>query len=179
MEQTGQASPVQTPHHEVSKRTATLIVVLFAFTIFGAAALLAHPAGQELLGVRVESMSSKASVSDSETQYDCIAAPCGTEETKDEPVINCIKAPCPGGELAIVTTELPAATAGMAYSHQLEVSGGSAPYKWSINNTAMSGIEIKPTTGEVFGAPKVGTHKITVKVIDAAGVAVSRLFVGV
>jgi hypothetical protein len=186
-----QKTDVQT--RDISMGTASVIVVLFAITVFGSAILLAHPSGQQLLGMRIEAHNVRASFVQSDTELDCdIKSACGTEErvdciqapcpgddvdtTNEEPVINCIQAPCPGGELAINTKELPVATAGVAYTYALTASGGSAPYSWSVSNNVYTGITVDAKTGVLTGLPKIGTHKITVRLIDAEGLSASKVY---
>ncbi len=70
---------------------------------------------------------------------------------------------------AIVTTSLPGATPGGAYSDQLVASGGATPYHWRrISGTLPKGIHIG-SAGLVFGRPRAapGTYSFTVEVKDS------------
>jgi hypothetical protein len=69
---------------------------------------------------------------------------------------------------AIGTTSLPNGTKGNNYSQTLSVSGGSAPYTWSISG-APSWLSIN-ASGVLTGKPTAsGTYSFTVKVIDSLG----------
>ncbi len=186
---------------EISTRTATVVVVLFGFTVFGLAALLSHPASQQLLGLKVTSLTSKAYISKEETSTQCLnncvadsvevtednsevvncfVAPCPGDEiptTKEEtPVINCIQAPCPGGPLSIETDTVPSGYAGVYYETTLEATGGSMPYQWSVTNTLTTGLKIDETSGMLSGIPKIGLHRLTITLTDSEKVSVTRTF---
>lgn len=79
--------------------------------------------------------------------------------------------------LQIVTTALPGATRGVAYSLQLVGDGGLAPYTWSKSlGTIPSGMTLS-TTGVLSGTPTVtGTFSITIKLLDKNRKSVSRVF---
>ena len=71
--------------------------------------------------------------------------------------------------LAVKTTALPAATAGVSYSAKLAASGGIAPYTWSVKKGALpAGLTLVPATGLIAGIPAAGsTASFTVKVSDS------------
>lgn len=71
----------------------------------------------------------------------------------------------------VVTSDLPKAVASKAYSTQLEASGGSAPYAWSIDSGALpEGLHLQQHTGVISGDPLVAeTAAFTVEVVDANG----------
>jgi uncharacterized protein (TIGR03437 family) len=58
---------------------------------------------------------------------------------------------------------------GKPFSQTLEVTGGAAPYTWSIEDgTLCPGVSLNPATGEVSGVPQEkGDFFVTVKVTDA------------
>ncbi|GAA5196380.1 hypothetical protein GCM10023322_65150 [Rugosimonospora acidiphila] len=62
---------------------------------------------------------------------------------------------------------------GAAYSDQLAVTGGTAPFAWSISAGALpAGLSLNPTTGLLSGTPSVaGTFSFTVRVVDASTVS--------
>ncbi|MDO8600362.1 MAG: Ser-Thr-rich GPI-anchored membrane family protein [bacterium] len=63
-------------------------------------------------------------------------------------------------------------SAGAPMSISLSVSGGVAPYAWSmLYGTLPPGLTLNPTTGAISGTPTTpGTYKFSVKVIDSNGV---------
>ncbi len=78
----------------------------------------------------------------------------------------------------ISTTNPPgAATAGVAYSYTLAVSGGTAPFTWSLNpstQTLPAGLSLNASTGVISGMPtnEAGSStSYTFQVTDATGVA--------
>jgi len=76
-----------------------------------------------------------------------------------------------------LTTVLPNATGGTAYSHQLTVTGGTAPYTWSvIEGTLPAPMTLGATTGLLSGTP-VSTPvetSLKIKVTDALGLFETR-----
>jgi len=75
----------------------------------------------------------------------------------------------PGPE--ITTTSLPGGVEGHPYSQALQVSGGVAPYTWSIATGKLpDGLTLNPNTGVISGTPTnaaVGTSTFTVRVADS------------
>ena len=68
----------------------------------------------------------------------------------------------------IATISLPNGTKGSNYSRTLSVSGGMAPYTWSISG-APSWLSIS-ASGVLSGMPKTsGTYTFTAKVTDSLG----------
>jgi hypothetical protein len=63
--------------------------------------------------------------------------------------------------LSVDTSLLPATIGGRDYNFMLAVSGGSAPYTWSISSGALpGGLSIDPTTGRILGTtPTVVTDQ--------------------
>jgi len=71
--------------------------------------------------------------------------------------------------LGIASTELPYATTGSDYSHNLLVDGGLKPYNYSITaGTLPDGLTLDNITGEISGvASTTGVYNFTVMVSDA------------
>jgi hypothetical protein len=71
--------------------------------------------------------------------------------------------------LTVATAALPAATADVSYSAKLAVSGGIAPYTWSVTQGSLpAGLKLDPSTGAISGKPTApGTASFTVTVGDA------------
>lgn len=77
--------------------------------------------------------------------------------------------------LAIITTALPAASVGAAYSQTLAASGGAPPYTWNLYSGSIvasvlpPGLSLSPT-GAISGTPTTaGNYGPTVRVVDATG----------
>ena len=70
--------------------------------------------------------------------------------------------------LMVTTAALPAATADVSYSAKLAVSGGIAPYTWSVTQGSLpAGLKLDPSTGAISGKPTApGTASFTVTVGD-------------
>jgi hypothetical protein len=68
----------------------------------------------------------------------------------------------------ITTTSLPNGAKGRNYSQTISVSGGLAPYTWSISG-APSWLSLS-ASGVISGKPTTsGTYSFTVKVTDSLG----------
>ncbi|MET8142136.1 putative Ig domain-containing protein, partial [Sphaerisporangium sp. NPDC005288] len=70
----------------------------------------------------------------------------------------------------------PAGQVGVAYSVQLTVSGGTAPYTWSVSAGSLPpGLTLNPSTGLLSGTPTAaGSYPFTVRVVDANGQSDTR-----
>jgi acid phosphatase len=70
--------------------------------------------------------------------------------------------------LAISTTSLPAGTVGQRYSEQLNGTGGTTPYAWSVASGALpAGVSLS-SSGAISGVPSgAGTSTFGVKLTDA------------
>ncbi len=78
----------------------------------------------------------------------------------------------------------PPGQVGVAYSDQLTVSGGTAPYVWSVSaGTLPPGLTLNSSTGLLSGTPTTaGNYSFTVRIVDAKGQSDTRaatLVVGV
>ena len=79
---------------------------------------------------------------------------------------NCSSTPAP---LSVTCAAVTAGIVGEAFdSGPITVSGGTAPYIYSIVGTLPAGLMMNKTTGEVTGTPKV-SGTFSVKVTDASG----------
>src|SRR5262249_38736410 len=69
-----------------------------------------------------------------------------------------------------MASPLPSAIEDRAYSHALTVSGGTAPYTWSVASGALpAGINLAPGTGVLSGIPTAsGTFSFAVSVVDSS-----------
>ncbi len=73
------------------------------------------------------------------------------------------------GPLVMVTTSLPHATEGKAYSAAFKARGGKTPYTWGHKGSLPYGIKLNASTGVLSGTPKVsGTFHITIGVKDSS-----------
>jgi Putative Ig domain len=70
--------------------------------------------------------------------------------------------------LAIMTSALPSATNGTAYSAPLSATGGTPSYNWSISSGKLpAGLTLAATTGTISGKPTTtGTSSFTATVTD-------------
>jgi hypothetical protein len=79
--------------------------------------------------------------------------------------------------LAITSVgDLTAGRVGQGYSHQLQSSGGRAPYAWSLPATSNlpAGLTLNADTGAISGTPtQAGTFNFTVRLTDSANSAVT------
>ena len=74
--------------------------------------------------------------------------------------------------IQLLTTALPGATGGTAYSQTLAAQAGVPPYTWSIASGSLpAGLALGPSTGVISGTPTgtSGTSVFTVKVSGATG----------
>jgi sugar lactone lactonase YvrE len=77
----------------------------------------------------------------------------------------------------MVTTSLPNANFGKAYSEDVIVHGGFAPYTWSVSEGNLpDGLTLDTSTGNISGKPsKAGSYSFTIRVKDSLR-SVSRDF---
>ena len=79
----------------------------------------------------------------------------------------------------IVSGQLPAGAVGVAYSQKfpIGVSGGTAPYTWSVTGGSVPGLVFDPVNVALSGTPTApGSFTLTVQVRDSAGLTSSRPF---
>jgi hypothetical protein len=76
----------------------------------------------------------------------------------------------------ITTTSLPSTTEFVEYHQALGVTGGRAPFQWSVADGLLpDGLSIDAETGEISGiVTGYGNYVFTVRVQDAAGVVASQ-----
>jgi hypothetical protein len=71
----------------------------------------------------------------------------------------------------ITTTTLPNGTEGVAYNQTVQLTGGTAPFNFTISaGNLPPGLSINSTSGAITGTPdagSAGTHNFTVKVTDS------------
>jgi hypothetical protein len=72
--------------------------------------------------------------------------------------------------LAIDTTSLPKGAVGTPYMSQVDASGGTTPYTWSlVKGKLPPGLALGPKSGLINGTPMVaGSYQFTVEVTDSA-----------
>lgn len=73
-------------------------------------------------------------------------------------------------QVGIVTTTLPPAQVGSAYTATLEATGGDGQYQWSVVSGSLpDGLALDPSTGELSGTPSAGgLSEFTVRATTAA-----------
>ena len=73
--------------------------------------------------------------------------------------------------LTISTATLPDGITTVAYSQTIAVTGGVAPYTFSISaGTLPAGLAVNSATGAITGTPTtIGSNSFTVKVVDSQG----------
>lgn len=78
-------------------------------------------------------------------------------------------------QLQITTTTLPDAIVNTSYSATLAVSGGTAPYRWTLNTNV--GLNLDASTGVLSGTPSFGggLFNLSVSVTDSTGRSGSAL----
>jgi len=95
--------------------------------------------------------------------------------------IGCYEYPGTVNPLSIVTSSLPGANTGVAYSQTLVASGGQTPYTWSLNSGSLPAGLSLASGGVISGTPTgTGTSNFTVKVTDSlSSTATKALSIGV
>ena len=89
-------------------------------------------------------------------------------------------APALPGPLTILTSDaLPAGTNQIPYNVTLALSGGTAPYTWSLTSGSPAlptGLELNQSTGTISGAPTVlGTRNTEFSLQDSKGESVQKV----
>ena len=84
----------------------------------------------------------------------------------------------PQAALAIVTSALAGADAGMPYTASLSATGGVPSYQWSLTTGALpSGIQLQSSSGVITGMTALtGSYPFTAKVTDASGHSATTAF---
>jgi uncharacterized repeat protein (TIGR01451 family) len=77
---------------------------------------------------------------------------------------------------ALLFAAPPGGEAGVSYSDQLTVTGGTSPYTWSVSTgTPPPGVTLNASTGLLSGTPTTaGTYSFTVQVTDQSGLTASE-----
>jgi alpha-tubulin suppressor-like RCC1 family protein/subtilisin family serine protease len=80
--------------------------------------------------------------------------------------------------VSIVTTSLPSAAKGTAYSYNLAAANGLPPYVWSLSAGPLpSGLVLHADTGVIDGTPtSAGSYGFTVQASDSTGAASRKTF---
>jgi hypothetical protein len=78
--------------------------------------------------------------------------------------------------LTVTACAVSSASVGQAYSSQFSVSGGTAPYAWTVPTGSLpAGHVLNPATGALTGTPTAGgTSNFAVRVADQTGTAATR-----
>lgn len=102
---------------------------------------------------------------DCNTQNQCVRTPNGRFTS---PTCNEFCQPPPAGILSVVTANLSNATVGQLYVGQLEVQGGTQPYRFEVFAGSLpGGLSLNSAGGDIRGTPTTaGTSTFTVKVTD-------------
>ncbi len=80
------------------------------------------------------------------------------------------------GPPSITTTSLPNGVRNGTYNAQLQATGGTLPYTWTMTGSP-AGLTINSSTGKITGSPTVsGIFNVTVTVRDAANQTASRTY---
>lgn len=89
----------------------------------------------------------------------------------------CLDATCIDATLTVTTEVLAAATLGFDYAAQLEASGGTTPYAWSVGSGEVpAGLDLA-ADGELTGMPQVpGDYVFDASVMDTDGTTAQRSF---
>lgn len=81
-------------------------------------------------------------------------------------------------QVTIAPERLPDAAVGANYYIELQASGGTAPYRWSMRGQLPAGVTLDTPSSTLTGIPeKAGSYRFTVFVRDAAGHEAERRYV--
>jgi len=77
---------------------------------------------------------------------------------------------------SITTSSLPNGTTGVSYNQTLAVSGGTAPFTWSLQSGSLpAGLSLVASTGAITGTPtSYGTSNFTAKVTDNVNASATK-----
>jgi alpha-tubulin suppressor-like RCC1 family protein len=92
---------------------------------------------------------------------------------------NIVLTPLP--KLAITTESLPFAVFGTNYTANVSVSGGLAPYQWTLYGVLPTGLSLNSKTGLISGIPEniggaANSYVVSFYVTDADGNTVNKMF---
>ena len=79
--------------------------------------------------------------------------------------------------ITITSTILSSATPGNIYQDSIKMSGGTAPFAWTLQSGVLpAGLTLDPVTGTVSGIPTAAatTNQFTIKVTDSTGAATTQ-----
>jgi hypothetical protein len=80
-----------------------------------------------------------------------------------------------GGPLAIVTEDLPDGAAGSSYGAQLQASGGTSQYTWSLESGSLpNGLTLGSSGGISGTTTQSGTNHFVVRVTDSASTSTTK-----
>ena len=119
--------------------------------------------GASVAGATSSSYTTPAtSPADSGSQFDVVVSNSAGSVTSSSATLSV-------NSFAISTTSLPTGTVGQAYSAQLNATGGTAPYTWTITSGSLPAGLTLSSSGAISGTPTtVGTGSLTVRVTDAS-----------
>lgn len=84
----------------------------------------------------------------------------------------------PPGLLSIVTPDLPAGEGNIQYGNRVRITGGHAPYNYSlVNGTLPPGVELAPANGIISGVPvRSGNYFFAIGVADSQNAYAERSY---
>lgn len=107
----------------------------------------------------------------------CVALIGCARAGNDSTAILCSNPPAAPPALTVVSP-LPDAVANVSFNTVLSVSGGTAPYVWSVVSGSLpAGLSLGPSSGAITGTPIVGpAANFTLQVTDSAGSVTTNAF---
>ena len=130
-------------------------------------------AAEQIFFLGITSLPSNATMADARASTEAMTSslfgPASQELQSTTDAWAAVGVAAPGPEpLNITTTSPPDGTVGEAYSTNVEATGGTLPYSWSILSGELpSGLTLNSSTGEISGTPDTEeTQTLTVRVTD-------------